>query len=281
MSRRRRQDNVVDGTQNQGPRKRCRTSDDGIVEVVAETPAKQKDQEQDQETRPKSRKELRAEKKAAKKAAAFRVESTSKEDQRMEKREYRKVIRKENERLMLKELRKEKKLRRQKKRMRELNTGATGAVSAALKALPEKEVDARNKKEAESPQEQEFAMKVLNQVFHGSNNDATGETTLRLGVKYVDVVEGKGPQAQNRNLVTVKYKLAAGKFGATIDSSSKFNFRLGNGEVIQGWDIGVVGMRVGGRRKLIVPPKAGYGGQDIGAGPGATLFFDITLLACR
>jgi FKBP-type peptidyl-prolyl cis-trans isomerase len=124
-------------------------------------------------------------------------------------------------------------------------------------------------------------MKVLNQVFHGSNDDATGATTLRLGVKYVDVVEGKGPEAQNRNLVTVEYRLTAGKFGATIDSGSNFNFRLGKGEVIQGWDIGVVGMRVGGRRQLIVPPKAGYGGQDIGAGPGATIFFDITLLACR
>lgn len=51
--------------------------------------------------------------------------------------------------------------------------------------------------------------------------------------------------------------------------------------VIKGWDIGVVGMKVGGRRQLIVPPKAGYGGEDIGAGPGAVLFFDITLLHMR
>ena len=51
--------------------------------------------------------------------------------------------------------------------------------------------------------------------------------------------------------------------------------------MIQGWDIGCQGMREGGRRKLIVPPKAGYGSQDIGAGPGATLFFDITLLSIR
>ena len=51
--------------------------------------------------------------------------------------------------------------------------------------------------------------------------------------------------------------------------------------VIKGWDIGVVGMKVGGRRQLIVPPKAGYGSEDIGAGPGAVLFFDITLLNMR
>ena len=49
--------------------------------------------------------------------------------------------------------------------------------------------------------------------------------------------------------------------------------------VIQGWDIGLLGMHEGGRRKLIVPPKAGYGSQDIGAGSGAMLYFDITLLS--
>jgi FKBP-type peptidyl-prolyl cis-trans isomerase len=243
-----------------------------MAEVVAQKPKKE-------EMRPKSRKELRTEKKAAKKAATISVESTSKEDERMGKKEHRKAIRKENDRQMLKQLRKEKKLRKQKKLRREMN--ASGVVHAAHKSLPEKEGDTPNKKETKSPQEQEFATKVLNQVLYGSNNDTTGATTLRLGVIYMDVVEGKGPEAQHQDLVTVKYKLTAGKFGATIDSSSKFSFRLGKGEVIQGWDIGMVGMRVGGKRQLIVPPKAGYGGQDIGAGPGATLFFDITLLACR
>jgi FKBP-type peptidyl-prolyl cis-trans isomerase len=63
------------------------------------------------------------------------------------------------------------------------------------------------------------------------------------------------------------------------NSNKKFTFRLGKGEVIQGWDIGMMGMRQGGTRHLIVPPKAGYKSEDIGAGPGGLLYFDITLLS--
>merc|ERR1712194_602103 len=102
------------------------------------------------------------------------------------------------------------------------------------------------------------------------------------GVKCMDVIVGKGVNViQNYSLVTVMYKLSGGKFGgAVIDRSNKFTFRVGKGEVIRAWDIGVLGMANGGRRKLIVPPKAGYGGQDIGAGPGALLYFDITVLSC-
>jgi peptidylprolyl isomerase len=71
--------------------------------------------------------------------------------------------------------------------------------------------------------------------------------------------------------------------GAWFDSAKKFTFRLSKGEVIQGWDFGMVGMQQGvRRRRLIVPPKAGYGSQDIGAGAGAVLVlhFDITLFSC-
>ena len=94
------------------------------------------------------------------------------------------------------------------------------------------------------------------------------------------MVIGKGQVVQNNSLVTVRYKLKGGKFNTVIDSSKKFIFRVGKGEVIQGWEVGVQGMAVGGTRKLVVPPKAGYGGKDIGAGPGALLYFDITVLAC-
>ena len=124
-------------------------------------------------------------------------------------------------------------------------------------------------------------MNVYNDLFNGTHDDASGTTTLRMGVKYKDAVEGKGPMVEDRMLVNVSYKLKGGKYGAVLDSSKNFSFRVGRGEVIKGWDIGVVGMRVGGRRHLIVPPKAGYGSDDIGAGPGATLFFDITLLSMR
>ena len=83
---------------------------------------------------------------------------------------------------------------------------------------------------------------------------------------------------QSKSLVNVRYQLRGGSLnGALIDSSKKFSFRLGKGEVIQGWEIGLEGMRQGGVRHIIVPPKAGYGSQDIGAGPGAVLHFVVTL----
>lgn len=125
-------------------------------------------------------------------------------------------------------------------------------------------------------------MNILDQVFNGSVDEETGKSNLRMGVRCMDVIEGKGAEAHDGIMVTVKYKLTSKSFsGVVLDSSNSFNFHLGRGEVIQGWDIGVSGMRVGGRRKLIVPPKAGYGSQDIGAGAGATLYFDISLLSCR
>ena len=123
---------------------------------------------------------------------------------------------------------------------------------------------------------------VYKNLFQKKVDPTTGATTCRLGVKYVDDKIGTGPIAQSKSLVTVKYQLRGGDpHGVLLDSSKKFTFRVGKGEVIQGWDIGVEGMQVGTVRNLIVPPKAGYGSQDIGAGPGAMLYFNITLLAIR
>mmetsp|Transcript_25723 Transcript_25723/g.36297 ORF Transcript_25723/g.36297 Transcript_25723/m.36297 type:complete len:259 (-) Transcript_25723:12-788(-) len=105
--------------------------------------------------------------------------------------------------------------------------------------------------------------------------------TCRKGVKYADISVGKGPVVQDRKKVRVKYTLRAEtKQGKILDSGSNFGFRLGKGEVIEGWDIGVKGMRQGGTRHLIVPPAAGYGNKNIGAGSGALLYFEITLLTC-
>ena len=95
---------------------------------------------------------------------------------------------------------------------------------------------------------------------------------------------GDGTEAQDYNKVVVNY---TGKLedGSIFDSSlnpgrEPFTFTLGVGAVIKGWDIGVKGMKVGGRRRLTVPPELGYG--DKGAGsvipPGATLIFDVDLL---
>jgi FK506-binding nuclear protein len=105
--------------------------------------------------------------------------------------------------------------------------------------------------------------------------------TSRLGVTYQDMVLGKGPVVQDRKKVHVKYALHKhNKTGKKLDSNDNFGFRLGKAEVIAGWDIGLEGMRQGGVRHLMVPPEAGYGKKDIGAGPGGILFFKVTLLSC-
>ena len=91
---------------------------------------------------------------------------------------------------------------------------------------------------------------------------------------------GKGPFVQDRKAVRVSYvgKLLSGK---TFDKSGSkpLRFTLGKGEVIKGWDIGVAGMRVGSRRRITVPPKAGYGAQAAGAiPPNSTLVFNVTVV---
>ena len=104
---------------------------------------------------------------------------------------------------------------------------------------------------------------------------------MQKGVQYQDVIIGKGPPVQDRKKVRVAYTLRAKqRYGKVLDSSADFGFRLGRGDVISGWDIGLKGMRQGGKRYLIIPPQAGYGQQNIGAGPGGILFFEVTVLAC-
>ena len=104
--------------------------------------------------------------------------------------------------------------------------------------------------------------------------------TLRKGVQMRDLKIGKGPMVQHRKKCRVRYVLRSKSHisGKILDSSQNFAFRLGKGEVISGWDIGMESMKVGGVRRLIVPPQAGYGNKDIGAGRGAMLYFVIELL---
>lgn len=109
------------------------------------------------------------------------------------------------------------------------------------------------------------------------------------GLQYEDTKPGTGDVARSGYLVTVHYtgwlKSRDGSTGRKFDSSrdndQPFTFRLGSGQVIQGWDEGVQGMRVGGIRKLIVPAHLGYGsrGAPPSIPPNATLIFEIELLA--
>jgi|SRR5215218_7026332 len=115
--------------------------------------------------------------------------------------------------------------------------------------------------------------------------DAT-EVATPTGIKYVDLEVGKGPEATPGKTVEVHYTgwLVDGtKFDSSLDRQEPLTFRLGAGEVIEGWDQGVAGMKVGGKRKLTIPPELGYG--DRGAGeaipPGATLIFEVKLLGVQ
>jgi len=109
-------------------------------------------------------------------------------------------------------------------------------------------------------------------------------SNMNNGLVIKDLIEGEGKQAQDFNKVVVNY---TGKLedGSIFDSSlnpgrEPFSFTLGVGSVIKGWDIGVKGMKVGGKRQLTIPSELGYG--DKGAGsvipPGATLIFEVELL---
>jgi len=100
-----------------------------------------------------------------------------------------------------------------------------------------------------------------------------------------DLVVGSGATATTGRTVTVAYTgwlydaSKADSKGAQFDTNTNFAFVLGAGGVIQGWDQGVVGMRVGGQRRLVIPPSLAYGSQGRGTiPPNATLVFDITLL---
>ncbi|HVW18997.1 MAG TPA: FKBP-type peptidyl-prolyl cis-trans isomerase [Solirubrobacteraceae bacterium] len=98
-----------------------------------------------------------------------------------------------------------------------------------------------------------------------------------------DLVVGKGPAAQDGDTVTVQYvgvSWSTGKeFDASWDAGQPFSFALGQSQVIPGWDQGVVGMRVGGRRELVIPPSLGYGDQGSPPAilPGETLVFVVDL----
>ena len=98
-----------------------------------------------------------------------------------------------------------------------------------------------------------------------------------------DLVVGTGATAATGDTVTVNYvgTLTNGtKFDSSYDRGQPFTFRLGAGQVIAGWDQGVVGMRVGGKRRLTIPPSLGYGGQANGPIPAnSTLIFEIELLS--
>ena len=107
------------------------------------------------------------------------------------------------------------------------------------------------------------------------------------GLQYWDIRVGNGATAAEGNRVRVHYTgwlLNGKKFDSSVDAGEPFDFRIGNREVIKGWEEGVSGMRVGGKRQLRIPPELGYGAEGTPGGPippNATLIFDVQLLAVQ
>lgn len=119
----------------------------------------------------------------------------------------------------------------------------------------------------------------------GPSTDAARAVTTASGLQYEDLVVGTGQQAQAGDAVTVHYTgwLTSGKkFDSSVDRGEPFQFYLGQGEVIRGWDEGVTGMRVGGKRRLTIPARLGYGARGTrNIPPNSTLIFEVELLGVQ
>ena len=127
---------------------------------------------------------------------------------------------------------------------------------------------------------------LVSPLTEGATMSEANATTTASGLKYEDVNVGTGETATAGRTVSVHYTgwLTDGKkFDSSKDRGKPFEFPLGGGRVIKGWDEGVQGMKVGGVRKLTIPASLGYGSRGAGGviPPDATLVFEVELLGVR
>ena len=115
--------------------------------------------------------------------------------------------------------------------------------------------------------------------------DEDGYTVLESGLKFKDIVVGKGTTAKAGDTLSMHYTgtLEDGsKFDSSVDRGIPFEFTLGTGQVIEGWDVGVDGMKVGGKRELVLPPEMAYGSMALpGIPANSTLLFDVELMEIK
>jgi FKBP-type peptidyl-prolyl cis-trans isomerase len=136
------------------------------------------------------------------------------------------------------------------------------------------------------------ALAIIAVVSLPGRIDAATNQVIEMpnGLKYTDAKTGDGATAAAGNKVSVHYTgwlsnngAKGTKFDSSVDRGQPFQFTLGAHQVIAGWDEGVAGMKVGGKRTLIIPPELGYGARGAGGviPPNATLIFDVELLGVQ
>jgi peptidylprolyl isomerase len=136
------------------------------------------------------------------------------------------------------------------------------------------------------------ALAIIAAVSPPAGSVAAANEVIEMpnGLKYTDAKTGDGTEATAGKKVSVHYTgwlsdngAKGRKFDSSVDRGQPFQFTLGAHQVIAGWDEGVAGMKVGGKRTLVIPPELGYGARGAGGviPPNATLIFDIELLAVQ
>lgn len=173
-----------------------------------------------------------------------------------------------------------------KKLAKKLKATDGNAVPAPTpeKKVEEKKTEEKEKKDKKDKAEKKKEKSEQKDGEKKEKGDKKGERTLEGGVKVRDAKVGTGKMAKKGDKVEMRY---IGKFldGKVFDKNTKgkpFAFKLGQGDVIKGWDVGVVGMQIGGEREIVVPSSMGYGSKKVSdIPPNSTLKFEVKLLEIK
>ena len=140
------------------------------------------------------------------------------------------------------------------------------------------------------------AAPALTAQNHAAPNDSEKKSDTKMtktssGLQYTDTVVGTGASPKSGQVCVMHYTgwlwengAKGKKFDSSVDRGTPYEFPLGQGRVIKGWDEGVASMKVGGKRTLLIPPQLGYGARGTGGGlipPNATLLFDVELVGVK